>query len=57
MRCGSVLLTICLVSFSFCLAQTPNQTLNLSFEKTNASGPISGVNFPWDREDYFTYNA
>lgn len=34
---------------------TPNQTLNLSFEKTNDSGRITGCNFSTGQYDYFSY--
>lgn len=35
--------------------QTPNQTLNLSFEKTSDKGNITGCNFSTGRDDYFSY--
>ncbi len=34
---------------------TPNQLLNLGFEKTDSKGKITGCSFSWDKNDYFTY--
>ncbi len=46
----------CLISNLACMGQqTPNQTLNLSFEKTNDKGNLIGAYFPWDKDDYFSY--
>jgi C-terminal processing protease CtpA/Prc len=45
-----------LLSITFCCSQpTPNQTLNLSFEKTNEKGIITGCYFSWNKDDYFSY--
>jgi C-terminal processing protease CtpA/Prc len=39
-----------------CFSQpTPNQLLNLGFEKTDSKGKITGCSFSWDKDDYFTY--
>ncbi|HLG38837.1 MAG TPA: hypothetical protein VI461_04175, partial [Chitinophagaceae bacterium] len=51
-----LLTTVSLVSGIACWGQqTPNQTLNLSFERTNDKGQIIGCSFPWDKDNYFTY--
>jgi len=56
MRFAVVLTMAGLLPISYCAGQsTPNQTLNLSFEKTNDKGQLIGCSFPWDRDDYFTY--
>lgn len=34
---------------------TPNQTLNLSFDKTDSSGRITGCNYQWGKDDYFAF--
>jgi C-terminal processing protease CtpA/Prc len=34
---------------------TPNQTLNLSFDKTDSAGRIIGCSFQWDKNGYYTY--
>jgi C-terminal processing protease CtpA/Prc len=34
---------------------TPNQLLNLGFEKTDNKGGITGCNFTYGRDDYYTY--
>ncbi len=35
--------------------QTPNQNLNLSFDKTDSAGRISGCSYQWAINDYYTY--
>ena len=49
--------TFLLLFFSAALfAQpTPNQTLNLSFDKTDAGGRITGCNYVWAKDGYYTY--
>lgn len=45
-----------LFASSACISQaTPNQLLNLGFEKTDSKGRITGCSYSWDRDDYFTY--
>src|SRR5690242_3569625 len=34
---------------------TPNQSLNLGFEKTNTDGRIIGCSFPWNKDGYFSF--
>jgi len=55
MRHGISLLLICLLGFLVCPAQTPNQTLNLSFENTDDKGRLTGCRFSWNIDDYFSY--
>jgi C-terminal processing protease CtpA/Prc len=49
--------TFLLLFFSaILLAQpTPNQKLNLSFDKTDSAGRITGCSFQWDKNGYYTY--
>ena len=35
--------------------QTPNQNLNLSFDKTDTDGKITGCNYFWGKDSYYTY--
>lgn len=35
--------------------QTPNQTLNLSFDQTDDTGRITGCSFLWAKDGYYTY--
>jgi hypothetical protein len=52
----TAIILLLLFNAQYCLAQsTPNQTLNLSFEKANDSGRIAGVNYSTGRDDYFSY--
>jgi C-terminal processing protease CtpA/Prc len=55
MRIFALLIMICMTIMSCHAQQTPNQTLNLSFDKTNDKGNIIGCTFSWDNDDYFTY--
>ncbi len=49
--------TCFLLIFSFVAGaqQTPNQTLNLSFDKTDETGRITGCSFLWAKDGYYTY--
>jgi C-terminal processing protease CtpA/Prc len=56
MRYLILLTTIGLVNAAGCSAQqTPNQMLNLSFEKTNDKGVITGCNFSTGKDGYFSF--
>jgi hypothetical protein len=44
-----------LMSLTSISQPTPNQVLNLGFEKTDSKGKITGCSFSWDKDDYFTY--
>jgi hypothetical protein len=51
-----ILLSLCLFVLINCVAQpTPNQALNLSFEKTDEKGQVIGCSMPWDKDDYFSF--
>jgi C-terminal processing protease CtpA/Prc len=48
----------CLVLFfsaSIFAQATPNQDLNLSFEKTDSAGHITGCSYQWAKDGYYTY--
>lgn len=49
--------TFLLLYFSLILfAQpTPNQNLNLSFDKTDSAGRITGCGYQWAKDGYYTY--
>jgi hypothetical protein len=49
--------TFLLLFFSVALfAQpTPNQNLNLSFDKTDSAGRITGCSYQWAKDGYYTY--
>ncbi len=49
--------TVSLLFFSAALfAQpTPNQNLNLSFDKTDSAGRITGCGYQWAKDGYYTY--